>query len=191
MRSQWNVAAITLGLLLSPVLITLSADDQPPLEKDPEATIKESLEKLPEADRKLAEVQRYCATETTSRLGSMGVPIKLEISGKSVFVCCGDCKQAALADPKATLAQVEKLKKIATAMGKLTPEDRTLAEKQAFCAVQTKNRLGSMGAPIKLAIKGEPVFLCCAGCKSKALASPDKTLEQARTLRNPKPQEKE
>ena len=65
-----------------------------------------------------------------------------------------------------------------------------MAEQQAFCAVLTKNRLGSMGTPVKLVIESEPVFLCCAACKGKAEATPDKTLKQAQTLRNPKPEEK-
>src|SRR5204863_7725143 len=47
------------------------------------------------------------------------------------------------------------------ALAKLKPEDRKLAEAQKFCAVLTKNRLGTMGAPVKVMIKDKPVFLCC------------------------------
>jgi hypothetical protein len=61
-------------------------------------------------------------------------------------------------------------------LAKLSPEDRKLAESQKFCAIQTKNRLGSMGVPVKLTIKDQPVFLCCGGCVAKAKANPDKTL---------------
>jgi len=69
---------------------------------------------------------------------------------------------------------------------KLSPEDRKLAETQKFCAVQTKSRLGSMGTPIKIMLKGQPVFLCCDHCQSKAEADPDKTLAQAEKLRSAK-----
>ena len=65
---------------------------------------------------------------------------------------------------------------VTIAMGKLSPEDRKEAEAQKFCAVMSSNLLGSMGAPLKVKIKGEPVFLCCSGCKSKALKNPDQTL---------------
>ncbi len=62
------------------------------------------------------------------------------------------------------------------AMGKLSAEDRKEAEAQKYCAVLGTSLLGSMGTPLKLDIKGEPVFLCCSGCKSKALENPEATL---------------
>lgn len=43
----------------------------------------------------------------------------------------------------------------------------------------TESRLGSMGMPVKLMIQGRPVFLCCSGCESEALADPVKTLDNA------------
>ncbi len=61
------------------------------------------------------------------------------------------------------------------AMAQLAPEDRKLAEAQRICPV-TGAALGEMGAPVKVTVKGQPVFLCCDGCKKKALADPDKTL---------------
>src|SRR5258708_34671184 len=130
------VAASVFALLIPGTFSPLpAADDGPAAKKDPEAKIKSALARLSEADRKLAEAQRYCAAEPESRLGSMGTPVKVEISGKPVFLCCAGCKDGALADPKATLAEVEKLKKVTAALGKLKDQDRTLAEKQRFCPV--------------------------------------------------------
>jgi len=40
-----------------------------------------------------------------------------------------------------------------------------------------------MGAPIKLMVKDQPVFICCKGCKDEALAHPDKTLAKVETLK--------
>jgi hypothetical protein len=40
-----------------------------------------------------------------------------------------------------------------------------------------------MGPPVKLVIKGQPVFLCCGGCEKKALANPDKTLAKVEELK--------
>lgn len=68
-------------------------------------------------------------------------------------------------------------------LAQLSPEDRKLAEAQKYCAVQTDDRLGEMAVPVKLTIKGQPVFLCCKGCQKKALADPDKTLERVKELK--------
>ncbi len=72
---------------------------------------------------------------------------------------------------------------IATAMEKLSPEDRKEAELQKFCAVMTTTRLGSMGAPLKLDVNGQPVFVCCAGCKGKATKNADETLATVAKLK--------
>jgi hypothetical protein len=64
---------------------------------------------------------------------------------------------------------------ITKAMAQLSLEDRTLAVKQKFCPVSGE-ALGKMGVPLKMEVKGQTVFLCCAGCKEKLLASPDEYL---------------
>jgi hypothetical protein len=72
---------------------------------------------------------------------------------------------------------------VTIAMAELSPEDRKEAEAQKFCAVMNTSLLGSMGAPLKLDVKGQPVFVCCAGCKSKALKNPDETLATVAKLK--------
>ena len=72
---------------------------------------------------------------------------------------------------------------VATVRGKLSPEDRALVEAQEWCVVSTDERLGSMGPPIKLDIKGQSVFVCCSGCKKKAEANTDKTLAKVEELK--------
>jgi len=64
---------------------------------------------------------------------------------------------------------------ITKAMAELSVEDRKLAVKQKVCPVSGE-ALGKMGAPLKMEVKGQTVFLCCAGCKDKLLASPDEYL---------------
>ena len=73
---------------------------------------------------------------------------------------------------------------IAEAFAQLSPEDRLLTEAQKFCAVATENPLGSMGTPLKIDVNGEPVFLCCAGCKGKALRNPEVTLASVAKLKS-------
>ena len=74
-------------------------------------------------------------------------------------------------------------KKIIAALSKLPPADRELAEKQRTCPVLKNSRLGAMGVPVKLALSGETVFLCCSGCRSKAMAEPEAMAERVRELR--------
>lgn len=73
--------------------------------------------------------------------------------------------------------------KITATLAKLNPADRKLAVQQQFCAVMNTEWLGSMGVPVKLEIKGEPVFVCCSGCKAKALKKPDETLAKVAALK--------
>lgn len=68
------------------------------------------LAKLPAAQRAAAEAQKFCAINTKGLLGSMGAPIKLELDGKPVYLCCSGCTKKAQANPAATLAKVEELK---------------------------------------------------------------------------------
>jgi hypothetical protein len=71
-------------------------------------------------------------------------------------------------------------------LAKLSPEDRKLAEEQGFCAVEIKNPLGSMGVPVKVTVKDQPVFLCCDSCETRAKAHADRTLTRVQQLKEKK-----
>ncbi len=71
-------------------------------------------------------------------------------------------------------------------LAKLSLEDRKLAEEQVFCAVETKNPLGSMGVPYKVMVKDQPVFLCCDGCETRAKAHAERTLAKVQQLKEKK-----
>ncbi|HMP78586.1 MAG TPA: hypothetical protein PKD54_03985 [Pirellulaceae bacterium] len=43
-------------------------------------------------------------------------------------------------------------------------------------------QLGSMGTPIKVDVKGQPVYLCCEGCRNRLLADPERYLQRLREL---------
>lgn len=73
--------------------------------------------------------------------------------------------------------------RIQASLAKLDAKDRPLAEAQKFCAVETHSRLGSMGAPAKILVRGQPVFLCCEGCEKQARADEEKTLRQVADLK--------
>ncbi|MGQ0634817.1 MAG: efflux RND transporter periplasmic adaptor subunit [Planctomycetaceae bacterium] len=190
---------------------TSSATVRPSTPEDPDAKIGAALARLDEADRRLAEQQQFCPVLVDNRLGSMGVPVKLVIENEAVFLCCEGCRKSALENPEATLATVRELREskrlpadqwhpksstdrrpdpeaeIQNALAQLPETDRSLAQKQRYCAVLPKNRLGSMGPPVKLMVSGQPVFLCCDGCRDAALAEPAQTLQQVDLLKKSPP----
>jgi len=65
------------------------------------------IKKLPEADQKLAIAQMTCPIGEDN-LGEMGMPIKIDLNGKPVFLCCAGCEKKAKADPEGTLAKISK-----------------------------------------------------------------------------------
>jgi len=119
-------------------------------------------------------------------LGSLGLILACSLIGCSKGAKDKPSAQEAKSNSGPAKAEDPKAKaeaEIKEALAKLTPEDRKLAEAQKFCAVQTKSRLGSMDVPVKLMLKGEPVFLCCDGCQKTAEADPEKTLQSANQLK--------
>ncbi len=75
-----------------------------------ESEITEALAGLSSEDRPQADAQKYCAVMTDNLLGSMGTPVKVEVNGQSVFLCCDGCKGKATRNADVTLANVAKLK---------------------------------------------------------------------------------
>ncbi|MCA9088016.1 MAG: hypothetical protein KDA90_05200 [Planctomycetaceae bacterium] len=67
------------------------------------------------------------------------------------------------------------MEKMKAELAKLSPEDAASAEKQHLCPV-SGGMLGTMGAPIKIDVNGETVWICCSGCKQKLLDHPDEYL---------------
>jgi hypothetical protein len=177
---------------------------RPSTTRDEDEMVEALLGKLSPEDRALARAQGYCPVLGT-RLGKMGVPVKVLLKGRPVFLCCKGCVENARADEQGTLSKAAAQKaRTKTAspqasrkqppseaesqgpdqteskanLAKLRPGDRRLAEAQRLCP-SSGQPLGSMGVPIKLTVKGRPVFICCEGCKEKVLAHPDEMLKRA------------
>jgi hypothetical protein len=182
-----------------------ATEARPSMSEDEDAKIIAILSKLSRVDRRLAEAQGYCPVQQTTRLGAMGMPVKIFLKGEPVFLCCGGCEKQARDHAERTLTRVERLHaahksgahpakspadeqrkaeaEIRDNLAKLKPEDRRLAEAQRFCAIQKENRLGSMGVPVKVMVKGRPVFLCCDGCEREAMDHADRTLATVEKLK--------
>jgi Cu(I)/Ag(I) efflux system membrane fusion protein len=69
--------------------------------------IRDNLAKLSDADRKAALAQGVCPV-THKQLGSMGVPVKVTIKNRTVFLCCDGCEAQATGDPAATLREIDR-----------------------------------------------------------------------------------
>jgi hypothetical protein len=182
---------------------------RPSTPEDTTSKIAAAMAKLPARDRALAEAQALCPVLDESPLGAMGVPVKVNVHGEDVFVCCPSCVKQASAEPQKTLERVAELKeqrktakpepaaappahpsardakaeKITAALAKLSPADRKLAEAQKECPINEGSLLGSMGVPVKLTVQGETVFVCCEGCREAAMDDPVGTLEKVKHLR--------
>lgn len=66
------------------------------------------------------------------------------------------------------MSDMEKMK---VELAKLAPADAAAAEEQHICPV-TEEMLGTMGAPIKVDVKGQDVWICCEGCRDALLENP-------------------
>ncbi len=64
----------------------------------------------------------------------------------------------------------------------LPEDDQSLVMEQVICPV-TNLKLGSMGIPPKVQVKGETVFLCCEGCRESLLKDPEGHLKKIREYR--------
>lgn len=180
---------------------------RPTTPENEDAKFQAAMKKLTPEDRAIAEKQKYCPILENSRLGSMGVPVKVMVDGKPVFVCCPACEKPALARPAETLKKLEQIKstqpvrsksttpvspttkegesqsKVQANLAKLSPADRALAEQQRECVILPNSRLGSMGVPPKVMINDQPVFVCCAGCEKAARSNPSATLKRLSELK--------
>ncbi len=76
----------------------------------PDADELKNINLLPPEDRAAALAQRNCPI-TRQALGSMGVPVKVELaSGKTAFLCCPGCRDEALKDPQKTIAKLAEIR---------------------------------------------------------------------------------
>ncbi len=146
------------------------------------AEVEKALAELPDEDRALAVKQQICPVGDMP-LGSMGKPLKVDVAGRSVFICCEGCREQLLDEPDKFFAKLdakpvddvssEEAEEIESALAKLSAEDRALAKTQVFCPV-ANFRLGAMGVPIKVPVEDTSIFICCEGCRKDLLADPKK-----------------
>ncbi|HWB11059.1 MAG TPA: heavy metal-binding domain-containing protein [Pirellulales bacterium] len=115
-RLNPGVAAGYFGASLSgstpPSSVSPAAQTQPDAENDPSdrkaAEIRDALAKLTAQERASAERQKVCPI-TGMALGSMGTPVKVDLNGRAVWLCCAGCETVASEEPGKTLEKLEQL----------------------------------------------------------------------------------
>jgi YHS domain-containing protein len=70
-----------------------------------QADIEAAFASLSAVDRALAKAQEVCPVSGHA-LGEMGLPPKVEVEGKTVFLCCESCREPFMADPAKYLAEM-------------------------------------------------------------------------------------
>jgi hypothetical protein len=99
------------------------------------------------------------AADTTGESETTGQPTEGSPQGES------DAGSVSEAFAQAMTSEVE------AALASLSPEDKAQAIKQKICPF-SEEPLGSMGAPIKVAVAGHEVFICCQACEAPLKQDP-------------------
>ena len=111
-------------------------------------------DRLTGAELLLARAQRICPV-TGQDLGSMGGPIRTEIEGRTVFLCCRGCVGKPVRPEHWDRIEAN----LIAAQGKCPVFDEPLPRN-----------------PQSTVVNGRAVYVCCASCIRKVEAEPDKYL---------------
>lgn len=98
------------------------------------------------------------------------------------LICLTSCQGNPAASQNKPVAAVDPEEAIRTSLAKLGTENRLLAERQRYCPVMPEIRLGEMGTPFKVVLKGVPFMVCCQNCVEQAQENPDITLSRLKSL---------
>jgi len=82
-----------------------AANVEPATRANPE--IEQALAALSSEDRALAVRQRVCPV-SEKPLGSMGTPVKVQVRGRDVLLCCEGCNEEIQANPEKYLTKLAK-----------------------------------------------------------------------------------
>lgn len=119
--------------------------------------------------------QKVCPV-MDEKLGSMGVPWKVNVNGRTVFICCKGCIKFIQKDPQKYLARIPD-----PLPAKATKADAAAIARQRLCPV-VDGKLNAMGGPWKVVVKGQPVFVCCKRCIKKVQQNADFYIAKAKRL---------
>jgi hypothetical protein len=93
----------SLTLLFAAAMLAGCGSSKPPAAAP---VAKDDKPALTDADKALIERQKLCLV-ANEPLGSMGTPVKVNVKGRDVFLCCEHCREAVLKDPDKYLAKLD------------------------------------------------------------------------------------
>jgi YHS domain-containing protein len=98
------------------------------------------------------------------------------VKGQAVYVCCPQCAAKLRAAPDAYLAKATAERSgRATALPATTPSGPYAGQKT--CPV-TGEELDPAGGAIPVAVRGQTIYVCCAGCAAKVKNDPEPYLNK-------------
>jgi YHS domain-containing protein len=144
------------------------------------------------ADLAGIERQRVCPV-TGAKLGNTGVPVKILVDGQPLYLCSQDCVRKVRESPLLYAPRTPPPRRLPSdpvAAGPVIVADATAADaaeirRQRECPV-SHEPLGQRGAPVKITVPGQVLFVCCRACASQVQQQPERYLAQvppARTTR--------
>ena len=138
-----------------------------------------SLKPMPlratKADSAAIAHQKVCPV-MDEKLGSMGVPWKVNVNGRDVYVCCKGCIKFIQKTPKKYFAKIPDPLPV-----KATKADAAAVTRQKLCPVMDE-KLTAMGGPWKVVVKGKPIYVCCKGCIKKVQTNADFYIAKTKRL---------
>lgn len=120
--------------------------------------------------------QRICPV-TGEVLGSMGPPIAVRVSGRTIQVCCQACVGAVQRSPEKYLQRgAEEIGTVPFDSSR-RPQTNQNASVQRLCPV-TGEELGSMGPPIPVTVSGRTIQVSCDACVAAVRRNPEKYIQR-------------
>lgn len=141
------VSKVSLGLATLAVVFAITTLMQSALADD-DAPV------LSAADQLLVQAQRICPVSGKD-LGSIGGPVKAEVGGATVFLCCKGCYGTPM--NKEHWARVQ----------------ANLIAAQGTCPI-FKRALG--GHTVSVVVNHRLVYVCCGSCTAKVRANPEQSI---------------
>ena len=134
----------------------------------------------PQSEDQIVILQGVSAGEKIATRGNFLIDSQMQLAGNPSLI--DPTKAVPSVIPSAVDSET-----VIAALKKLSADDRRLAEDQRICPV-TKQRLGAMGTPQKVNVAGQPVWICCEGCRQPLLDEPEEHLQK---LNEPSPLDEE
>lgn len=139
------------------------------------ASLKPMLLRATKADTAAIAHQKVCPV-MDEKLGSMGVPWKVNVNGRDVYVCCKGCIKFIQKDPKKYFTKIPDPLPV-----KATKADTAAVTRQKLCPVMDE-KLTAMGGPWRVVVKGQPIYVCCKGCIKKVQQNADFYIAKTKRL---------